>query len=339
MCTEDDAHAVPHPPHPPEELCAPALGLYSEALRRGYVPEQDATRAPCLAPLGLLRPDPYDTARLLPVPAAAALTRLLTPITHDIRERLAASAAVVDALIPLAAITDSAPDTAITRLDGKSTIQASIKEAADRAEEHILTLHPGSKRPEKMLEQARARAIEPLRRGVAMRHLYQHSARYGPNLKRYVDRLPYENLQIRTMEQTAERMFILDRTAYISISPQRDAALRITHPALVRHLIHVYDILWAGATPFGESLRTAPPGTPFTAVQLSIARLLTEGHVDDVVARKMGISVRTCRAHIAKLMQSLGATSRTHLGALIVRSGISELPNSPAACENSVRQP
>ncbi|MGW8985687.1 helix-turn-helix transcriptional regulator, partial [Streptomyces parvus] len=34
--------------------------------------------------------------------------------------------------------------------------------------------------------------------------------------------------------------------------------------------------------------------------------------------------VRTCRAHIAKLMQALGATSRTHLGALIVRSGIVE---------------
>ncbi|MFJ9324367.1 hypothetical protein [Streptomyces globisporus] len=40
-----------------------------------------------------------------------------------------------------------------------------------------------------------------------------------------------------------------------------------------------------------------------TAVQHSIARLL---------------------AHIAKLMQALGATSRTHLGALLVRSGIVE---------------
>ncbi|MYW13420.1 helix-turn-helix transcriptional regulator, partial [Streptomyces sp. SID2563] len=32
----------------------------------------------------------------------------------------------------------------------------------------------------------------------------------------------------------------------------------------------------------------------------------------------------TCRAHIAKLMHALGATSRTHLGALLVQSGIVE---------------
>ncbi|OSC61909.1 hypothetical protein B5180_35280, partial [Streptomyces sp. BF-3] len=156
-----------------------------------------------------------------------------------------------------------------------------------------------------------------------------------------------------------------DRTvAYVPATPDRTAALEIRHPALVRYLVQVYEVLWAQATPYSEQLPATAPDTPVTAVQLSIARLLTEGHVDDVVARKMGISVRTClarllteghvddvvarkmgisvrtcRAHIAKLMQSLGATSRTHLGALIVRSGISELPNSPAACENSVRQP
>ncbi|CAM5633722.1 helix-turn-helix transcriptional regulator [Streptomyces californicus] len=38
----------------------------------------------------------------------------------------------------------------------------------------------------------------------------------------------------------------------------------------------------------------------------------------------MGISVRTCRSHIARLTQTLGATSRTHLGALLVGSGIVE---------------
>ncbi|QIP88588.1 hypothetical protein GLX30_17190 [Streptomyces sp. Tu 2975] len=36
----------------------------------------------------------------------------------------------------------------------------------------------------------------------------------------------------------------------------------------------------------------------------------------------MGVSVRTCRTHIARLMQTLGASSRTHLGALLAQSGI-----------------
>ncbi|CAM5267115.1 hypothetical protein SCALM49S_01211 [Streptomyces californicus] len=88
------------------------------------------------------------------------------------------------------------------------------------------------------------------------------------------------------------------------------------------------EVLWAHAVPLAENHRTAGPEIQVTAVQRDIARLLTEGHVDDVVARRMGISVRTCRSHIARLAQSLGATSRTHLGALLVESGIVEAPDA-----------
>ncbi|MDP9950450.1 helix-turn-helix transcriptional regulator [Streptomyces sp. DSM 41269] len=321
---EDGASGTPHPHHGPEELCEPARLLYTAALQRGGVTAAEADRVPCLARLGLLRPDPHDPGRRLPVPAAAALAELLAPLTRDIHARVAASAALVEALAPLAPLTGSSGDPAMTVIQGKPAIQAAVAEAGKAARKRILTLHPGSKRPDAMLEQARQSAIEPLRRGVSMRHLYQHSARYNMNLKQYVDRLPQGDLQIRTMEQTVERMFVFDRSAYISISPERDVALCVTHPALVRYLAHVYDVLWAGATPFGEPLRTSSPDAPVTAVQHSIARLLAAGHVDDDIARRMGISVRTCRSHIARLMQTLGATTRPHLGALLIGSGIVE---------------
>ncbi len=208
------------------------------------------------------------------------------------------------------------------------------------ATEEILTAQPGSDRPPETLQAALTNAHTAIRRGARIRHIYQHPARYSGSVRGYISQVPEQHLQVRTTELTVERLIIIDRTvAYIPASADRNTALRIGHPALVAYLIQVYEVLWAQAVPLAENQHTAAPDTPVTAVQLSIARLLTEGHVDDVVARKMGISVRTCRAHIAKLMQALGATSRTHLGALIVRSGISELPNSPAACENSVRQP
>ncbi|MFE2290960.1 LuxR C-terminal-related transcriptional regulator [Streptomyces sp. NPDC059452] len=325
----DEDHAPhQHATHPTEELCEAGRRLYVTAVRGGGISRPELAHAPCLLDLELVRPDPYDDTRLLPVPATTALTKLLSPLAHDVSEQLTSSTALINALAPLeaSAPTPSAsggtPDPGITVLDGKPAIQSSIAEAGRGAKEHILTLHPGSKRPAGLLEGARKSAMSFLERGVAVRHLYQHSARYNPSLQHYVDQLPYERLQIRTMEQSAERLFIFDQVAYIPTTPQRDVALRITHPALVRYLIHVYDVLWAGATPFCQPLPTALPDAPVTAVQLSIARLLTEGHVDDVVARKMGISVRTCRSHIAKLMQTLDATSRTHLGALLVRSGI-----------------
>ncbi|MFJ5735710.1 helix-turn-helix transcriptional regulator [Streptomyces microflavus] len=336
MTAETGPAASSHTTHPAEELCEPAVQLYATAVREGGIPRTELAHAPCLLRLALLHPDPHDDGRLLPVPATTALTKLLSPLAHDVFERLASSTTLINALgslepptaAPSAVADPSEPG--ITVISGKPAIQSSVAAAVHGAAKDILTLHPGSKRPAQVVEAVGQSVVEPLQRGVTMRHLYQHSARYNPNLKRYVDGMSYPGLQIRTMEQTMERLFIFDRTvAYIPTSPQRDVALRITHPALVRYLIHVYDVLWAGATPFGEPLRTALPGTPLTAVQHSIARLLTEGHVDDVVARKMGISVRTCRSHIARLMQTLGATSRTHLGTLLARSGITSTSASP----------
>ncbi|GHA99473.1 hypothetical protein GCM10010392_27880 [Streptomyces clavifer] len=44
--------------------------------------------------------------------------------------------------------------------------------------------------------------------------------------------------------------------------------------------------------------------------------------MDDSIARRLGMNVRTCRAHIAKLNAALGSGSRAQLGYLISQSGI-----------------
>ncbi|MHA4818538.1 helix-turn-helix transcriptional regulator, partial [Streptomyces aculeolatus] len=46
------------------------------------------------------------------------------------------------------------------------------------------------------------------------------------------------------------------------------------------------------------------------------------GHLDEAIARRLGMNVRTCRAHIAKLCTALGSDSRTQLGYHIAHSGI-----------------
>ncbi|PCG87887.1 helix-turn-helix transcriptional regulator [Streptomyces sp. WZ.A104] len=313
---------TPHP-HANTEVCGPGLRLYREALRAGRVPRAELRAAPCLIDLALLHPDPWDDGWMRPVPPSAALAHLLQPVSRAIDERLRLAASLSEALLPLTAVTDDDPNLAITVLEGFATIQASIKEAATASTDEILTAQPGSNRPAETLRAALANAHKAIQRGARIRHIYQHPARYSSSIRDYLSRVPAQHLQVRTTELTVERLIIIDRTvAFIPASADRNTALRIRHPALVSYLIQVYEVLWAQSVPLAENHRTAAPDAPVTPVQLSIARLLTEGHVDDVVARKMGISVRTCRAHIAKLMQTLGATSRTHLGALLVRSGI-----------------
>jgi DNA-binding NarL/FixJ family response regulator len=41
---------------------------------------------------------------------------------------------------------------------------------------------------------------------------------------------------------------------------------------------------------------------------------MAQGFTDEAVARKLGMSVRTCRRHIAALMGSLDAVSRFQAG-------------------------
>ncbi len=73
---------------------------------------------------------------------------------------------------------------------------------------------------------------------------------------------------------------------------------------------------WSEESPYGAR----PDG--ITGTQLAIAHLLVEGHVDEAIARRLGMKVRTCRGHIAKLSTALGSGSRARLGYLIARSGI-----------------
>ncbi|MEV4875493.1 helix-turn-helix transcriptional regulator [Streptomyces cyaneofuscatus] len=312
-------------------LCQPALRLYAHALREGGIPRADLVQAPCLLTRNLVGPDPDDENRLRPIPASAAFTHLLKPFAQDVFERLDATATLVDALMPLTSIADRAPNPAITVIEGRERVIAALGEASRTARDEVLTAQPGGNRLVDNIRQGLANAHAVIAAGGHMRHLYQHPVRYSTRFTQYLDQLPPGHLEVRTMEQAIDRLIVFDRkVAYIPAAPGNNTALQIRHPALVHYLVHVYEVLWAQATPYDQPLPTMTPGAPVTAVQLSIARLLTEGHADEAIARKMGISVRTCRSHIAKLMQTLDATSRTHLGALLVRSGIARAnPREP----------
>ncbi|MFB8024659.1 LuxR C-terminal-related transcriptional regulator [Streptomyces sp. NPDC056465] len=325
--TTDEANTT-HP-HGPAELCATGLRLYEEALTAGRIPRAGLAAAPCLIDMGLVQPQPGDDSWMRPVPPSAALAHLLQPLTRELDERVQLAAALSRSLTPLTSVASADPDVAITLLEGKPAIDSALREATAAVREEVLTAQPGSDRPRGGMQSGIDNARTAIGRGARLRHIYQHPARYSATVRDYLALISPQDLQVRTTEQTVERLIVFDRSvAFIPGAPDRRTALRIRHPSIVAYLVQVYEVLWAQATPFAQQLPASDPGVQVTAVQQSIARLLGEGHVDDVVARKLGISVRTCRSHIARLMQALGATSRTHLGVLIVRSGIVEGPGT-----------
>ncbi|MEU6822605.1 helix-turn-helix transcriptional regulator [Streptomyces atriruber] len=317
--------AKPTHPHPSTPLCDEGSRLYAHALANGRLDRSEAENTPCLLESGLLRPDPDDSQWLRPISPAAALAQRLNPLEREIRDRRRLAVQLTDIFEPFMAITARAEPTspAITVLENDGHIDAAIEQATAECTYEILTAQPGGGRSEGSLTVALQRGQTVLDRGITMRTLYQHTVRHSQGTLAYAARMAAGNVQIRTLEELIDRMMIFDRTvALIPAREDRQAALEIRHPGLIEYFAKVFEHQWSKATPLLDEVPYAPSTDGITGVQRSIAKLLIEGHVDEAIARRLGMNVRTCRAHIAKIAAALGSGSRAQLGYLIAQSGI-----------------
>ncbi|MEV0740197.1 helix-turn-helix transcriptional regulator [Streptomyces sp. NPDC050549] len=333
-----DAH-----PHGADQLCDAGDLVYSRAVRRGRVPRTDAEPVPCLLELALLHPDPDDMDWLVPTSPQEVMTRLLRGVyeefseSHrrvgsavDAFERYAGLGRRIEAFTPASGALEGA---AIRVLDGLARIQAAMDAATEACTGEVLTVQPGGIRREPELTEGLHRALALRSRGVRMRDLYTHVARHGQGLLNYLE-LMGDAVEARTLDEVVDRLILFDRTvAFIPANADHTMALELRHPALIDYFVTVFDRLWRLAIPVAAPL----PDTGIEGIshrEQSIAALLAEGHQDAVIAERLGISVRTCRAHIARLSETLGAASRTQLGVRIAQVGLdgaaSRMPDVPA---------
>ncbi|MYW68741.1 LuxR family transcriptional regulator [Streptomyces sp. SID8379] len=316
--------------HGVERLCDAGNRVYGEALRSGRLLREAAEEAPCLLELALLYADPRDPGWLVPVPPQQAMAGALRATYEAVAEGHRRMGATIEALSRYAELdTRSGPDSGVARVvEGKSRIQEAVDEASAVCVGTIRTIQPGGIRSEMDLSESARRLVELRERGVGMRTLYTHVARHGLGLYEYLDMVG-DVVEVRTLDEVPERLMAFDTTvAYIPGNADRSLALEIRHPALVSYLVTAFDRLWRLAMPMAQRL----PGADAAGIThrgRAIAALLAEGHTDAVVAERLGMNVRTCRAHIARLAETLGASNRTQLGVRIAQSGLAE-PGGPA---------
>ncbi|MFF7980003.1 LuxR C-terminal-related transcriptional regulator [Streptomyces sp. NPDC007901] len=339
-------HGTEEHPHGADRLCAAGDRVYSRAVRRGRVPRTDADTVPCLLELALLHPDPDDMDWLVPTSPQEVMTRLLRGVYDEVTDsqrRVGSAVAAFDWYAGLGrqlrAVSASAEGTSAIRvLDGLSRIQAAMDEATQACTAEVLTVQPGGIRRESELTEGLHRAVALRGRGVRMRDLYNHVARHGQGLLNYLE-LMGDAVEARTLDEVIDRLILFDRTvAFIPANADRTMALELRHPALVEYLVTVFERLWRLAIP----LTTPLPDTGIEGIshrEQSIAALLAEGHQDAVIAERLGISVRTCRAHIARLSETLGAASRTQLGVRIAQVGLDRPPGGASGSPAVVSLP
>ncbi len=212
----------------------------------------------------------------------------------------------------------------IAVLEGSDRINTALDLATAQCQTEVLTVQPTNRFSERTFTQGLERDKPLLERGVRIRTLYQHTARYNPEKLSYVEQFADGKVEYRTIDELVERLIICDESvAFIPTRDDQQVALELRHPG-ARPLsdqglrVHVEP----SGSPSAPALPTKPRPTASPTSSTPSPSSLVEGHVDEAIARRLGMNVRTCRAHIAKLAQALGSGSRAQLGYLIAQSGI-----------------
>ena len=96
---------------------------------------------------------------------------------------------------------------------------------------------------------------------------------------------------------------------------------------MIAWVVATFEQLWAEASPLDEVMhKEQGDTTELDQTRAAILRLMAEGEKDEAISRRLSISVRTCRRHIADYMLQVGASSRFQAGVIAARAGHTDTP-------------
>lgn len=134
------------------------------------------------------------------------------------------------------------------------------------------------------------------------------------------------NTEIRVAAHPGTNLAVIDgHTALIHTPANGHKLLVLRHPALVNLLTTLLNHIWSTADPLTHHTATiaARRNCPTTH---QILRQLAHGSTDDAAARRLSMSVRTFRRHVADIMRDIDARSRFQAGIRLAQLGLAPLP-------------
>ncbi|MEU3773693.1 LuxR C-terminal-related transcriptional regulator [Streptomyces sp. NPDC032472] len=324
-------------PPPGGDLSPAARRLYAYAVERHSFAPDEATEAlgvraaaaiTELAAAHLLQRTPGGGPdRWSAVAPRTAAARALAPLallareTHDEMDRLRGR---LEALVPAyeaGAVQRDRSGSGRQQLETVTdlgAVRALIAELVAGCEKELLASQPGGARPLETLQEAIGRDESLLARGVRMRTIYQHTARYSRPTAAYVERVTALGAQVRTIGDGLMRMLIFDgHTGLMAVPDRVGAALVVREPSVVHFMASAFERSWLDAEPFPTTVTPEAAKSLSDELRQTIVRLLSEGLEDKVIARRLGMSERTCQRHIAEIMRAVGAKSRFQAGFLL----------------------
>lgn len=319
------------------ELSQGARTVYLAILHDASVSPDDPFLAELLD-FGLVVPHPHGpVGQYIPLPPGEVASRRRDMLLRQIAEAMTGTAALPEHLQDLAIAHQARRDQvapelgAVEHLEGVEGINARISELVAQTTTEIHAAQPGGPRPAATLQLSLPRDLDALRRGVAMRTLYEDSVRSDQATADWAAETTAAGAHVRTAAEPFLRMILLDRrwailrdfTPWVGVGPEPIRALIVHDEGLVAYCGAMFDREWARARVWKGRLGSAPtpPAVPdvLTERQREIARHLVAGSSQAAVAAAVGLGERAVQAEIASMRRTLGAGSMVALGWALAR--------------------
>jgi DNA-binding CsgD family transcriptional regulator len=297
-----------------------ADGLDLAAVRLGLNVHQVFAAVARLVDLRLLRGGPEGDLR--PVDPGEASALLVSPIERELYRQRDLADRLRESIETIAG-----PAGAVDGLEGMAEIRGALKAAGGQCLRELAVLRPVSDQ-DPVVDELVDSWCGTLAEDVTERIICPHRARADYASRARVGRLVDRGAQVRTVTWLAQTAVFFDRSLAVLIDPGDEAerepsARRVRDQSVVELLTDMFDRLWDGAVPYAAD-EAGYDAFVADDLQQSIMQLMAQGLTDEAVARRLGMSVRTCRRHIAALMRNLNSKSRFQAGVHAAQSLVPE---------------
>lgn len=279
-----------------------------------------------LARMSLVRSSFENPGALRAVPPQVGLAALLASEEQELRER---QERVTATKLALEQVIDEyldqnrkRPYEGVEQLVGLDSIRNCIESLAASCEAEIMGFAPDGPQTAANMEASKPVDRAALDRGVRMRTIYLDSLAHDAASASYLSWLTDHGAEVRTHATLPNRMIIYDsRFALLPMNPDDSAAgaVLLRGAGVVTALCELFEQMWSSARAVGHSHEQSDQD--LTAQERAVLHLLSQGCTDEVIARKLGASVRTSRRLTAGLLIRLESRSRFQAGARAERSG------------------
>ncbi|MFD9379377.1 LuxR C-terminal-related transcriptional regulator [Streptomyces sp. NPDC059999] len=307
-------------------LADPSGGVAELVARTGQSEHSVRDALDLLSELALVRPSAEREGRLRAVSPDIGMEILMARQQAELaaqQQRLEASRAAAAQLIAeYADLRPAASSPGVEQLIGIDRIRDRLAGLTRDVTTEVMSFAPGGAQPAVQMDASRPLDEQLLGRGVQMRTVYLNSVRNHQPTVDYANWLAGLGGRVRTVPTLPTRMIITDRsTAVIPVSSDDTAAgaVVLTGHGTLTALCALFESVWDGARPLGEAALRDTLG--LSPQESTTIELLAQGHTDESIAKRLGVSQRTARRIATDLMERLGARSRFEAGVRSVQRG------------------